>query len=839
MVTAAADRSRGGRVGIQLIRFGSLLLIACGLFALVTGAVTLYLQLDSQLALERAGRAAGEQVRTIIDRIDRIQSRLTDYPVIRAAQADLDAGARHAPRLRTLLREASIDNILTLQLVPMPLDRVLDNDELERDYAMIESIVAAARRGAAEVRVHYPASARESLAFAQRLPEQDGVIFLRLTVSTISSLLKADERLDYVALMAAADGHRLALATLGQAGEYRLGRIPVPESELMLEWGRAVTASPLDLRTAVIVGSSGLLVLMLGLLVRRRTRLASLLQRESTRGPEAGREPAPGPGADTDQTLVVDAAPGAEKPAVSPGAPARPPEDDLPAWLLGEEQTPTPDKAEPHAAGRGSGKDTAPSTAETAAADPAHPKTGQAAQPASNRDGLHIEDGALVGTASGMDHPASARDLGRRIGALARRRGVASLMIGRNREAQTNGLLAGLGEGLASAGLDVLDGGILPWPVLQSAAVRHTDGSALMVGVAGASSGHFSIRIVLDGDLLGRQALERLLQDAEPEAETAAAGVVKQLEAVDAYLSASNRQPRLKQALKVAIDCRGGVCARVVPTVLEALGAECIPMQTDASAADDRTGLNPTDADALSELRLCARSFGADLGLAFDADASRLAAVGPRGEPLLIDQILMLLAAEQLESDGSATVVLDPFFCRALIDFIESKGGRVIRTAPGPTAVQNGIRQSSAPLGATVHGHVFTVGSGHGQYDALAGAIALLRALDRQGTALREHLSQLPGLLASPLHRVVISGADAAGIAHRIGQRSGLERIDSGTPAALCYASTSAGLTIGESVADGSLLLRFEAADPDTLNRLRRRLREAIGQVLPGQSPSF
>lgn len=328
----------------DLLRLGSLVAIAIGLFAIVIAGTAVYLNLSEQLALERADRAASQQADRIADRLSDIQTSLRDASVVDAARSGSGDG------LRAALRERGVINLLQVRLLPADVDELSSGTDIGRDRAAREMVIEAIENDRADIRVLQPGTPVESLVFAQRMPGDSGVLLLRLTVSVVGNLLRGDEQLDFVALAQQGDWGSTVLDARG-GGAATIHSIPIDGSSLVLQWGRSGLSAPVNNRDAFIVGCAGVIVMMIGLLLRRRTRLArhlgyaeeAIAGRTSpgrSPGTQSARPAAPGaiprdhsammtdPGSTRDRT-VLNAADDDEEPQTVVA-----PAPELPDWLL-------------------------------------------------------------------------------------------------------------------------------------------------------------------------------------------------------------------------------------------------------------------------------------------------------------------------------------------------------------------------------------------------------------------------------------------------------------------------------------------------------------------------
>src|SRR5699024_8818996 len=180
----------------------------------------------------------------------------------------------NADALRSALRQRGVNGIVDVRLLPASVDAIALSAHIDLDFAAAELVFEAIRQPRAESRVLQPGTPAESLACAQRLPGEGDVVLLRQTVSVLTRLLHDSDQLDFIALAQQNDGRKIPLAVLGRSTAAPIREIPIAGSHLLLQWNRALFGAPLDNRMAVIIGCAGIIVLMLGLLLRRRTRLA-------------------------------------------------------------------------------------------------------------------------------------------------------------------------------------------------------------------------------------------------------------------------------------------------------------------------------------------------------------------------------------------------------------------------------------------------------------------------------------------------------------------------------------------------------------------------------------
>lgn len=150
--------------------------------------------------------------------------------------------------------------------------------------------------------------------------------------------------------------------------------------------------------------------------------------------------------------------------------------------------------------------------------------------------------------------------------------------------------------------------------------------------------------------------------------------------------------------LQIVVDASHGAGGFFVEQVLHPLGA-----QTQGSFGLEPDGNfpghvpNPEDASALAELQQAVLQQHADLGIIFDPDVDRAAAVDQAGQPIHRNRLVALAAAMVLRDHPGSTIVTDSITSDGLTAFIETTlGGRHHRFRRGYRNVINEARRLNA-----------------------------------------------------------------------------------------------------------------------------------------------
>ncbi len=197
-------------------------------------------------------------------------------------------------------------------------------------------------------------------------------------------------------------------------------------------------------------------------------------------------------------------------------------------------------------------------------------------------------------------------------------------VIGRDPRASGEMLQAAVTAGLSSAGVDVLDVGILPTPAVAYLTAKLDASLGVMISASHNPMPDNGIKIFAAGGHKLDDAVEVAIEDAldgtAPPVLPTGAGIGR-VRTVDdaaqlylAHLASAAREPLA--GLTVVVDCANGAASTLAPVAYAAAGARVIAISADPDGLNINDGCGSTH---LENLQKAVVDHGADLGLAHDA----------------------------------------------------------------------------------------------------------------------------------------------------------------------------------------------------------------------------
>ena len=356
--------------------------------------------------------------------------------------------------------------------------------------------------------------------------------------------------------------------------------------------------------------------------------------------------------------------------------------------------------------------------------------------------------------------PQVAAWIGQAIGTVMAEQGLTDIVVGRDGRLSGPELAGGLIEGLRKAGRNVIDVGMVPTPVVYFAAYHLRAGSGVAVTGSHNPPDYNGFKVVVGGETLSGAAIQDLyarirdgrLQQAD------SAGSLQQQAVDEDYIRRIADDVQLERPLKVVADAGNGVAGEIAPRLLEAIGAEVIPLYCDVDGSFPNHHPDPSEPHNLEDLIATVKRFDADLGLAFDGDGDRLGVVTKEGRMVFPDRLLMLFAADVLQRNPGAMVIYDVKCTGKLSDYILRQGGSPLMWKTGHSLIKAKMRETEAELAGEMSGHFFFKERWYGFDDGLYSAARLLEILAGRFETPSEVLAELPDSVSTPEIKVPVQG---------------------------------------------------------------------------------
>lgn len=332
----------------------------------------------------------------------------------------------------------------------------------------------------------------------------------------------------------------------------------------------------------------------------------------------------------------------------------------------------------------------------------------------------------------------------------------ATAVVGRDPRASGEFLSAAVMAGLASAGVDVLDAGVLPTPAIAYLTGRMNAEMGAMLSASHNAMPDNGLKFFARGghklaDEIEDRISERMGEDWQRPTGAAVGRIRPFPDGADFYMEhLLQAVPGRLDGLRIVVDAAHGAASVVGPEVLRRAGATVDVIGGDPDGLNINDGAGSTHLDLLQEAVLLR---GADMGVAFDGDADRCLAVDARGQQVDGDQIMAILAVSmrdngRLQDDTLVATVMSNL---GLLQAMQREGITVVQTAVGDRYVLEEMRARKLSLGGEQSGHVIMLDHGT-TGDGVLTALALAERIVSSGRPLHDLaavMKRLPQVLTN------------------------------------------------------------------------------------------
>ena len=425
-----------------------------------------------------------------------------------------------------------------------------------------------------------------------------------------------------------------------------------------------------------------------------------------------------------------------------------------------------------------------------------------------------------------------AEGLGKAFGTAAMAAGERTVAVGRDGRLSGPALSQALMRGLAAAGVQVIDVGMVTTPMLYFAA-NTLCASGIQVTGSHNPKDYNGFKMVLGGRAIYGDEIQGLR--AVMEAETwvlQPGGSIREVRVDEDYAARIVSDVKLARPLKIVVDSGNGIAGASAPGIFRALGCEVIELFSEVDGTFPNHHPDPSKPENLKDLIAALASSGAELGLAFDGDGDRLGLITAAGNNIYPDRQLMLFAQDVLSRVPGGTILFDVKCTQRLGPAIVAAGGVPEMFKTGHSLIKARMKEVNSPLGGEMSGHVFFKERWYGFDDGTYAGARMLEILSRYADP-SAVLDALPTSFSTPELNV----ACAEGEPHELVKR--LQQASFDSPAKV---STIDGLRVdwpdGFGLIRASnttpvLVLRFEGHTPEALHRIETEMLALLKAVKP------
>ena len=325
-------------------------------------------------------------------------------------------------------------------------------------------------------------------------------------------------------------------------------------------------------------------------------------------------------------------------------------------------------------------------------------------------------------------------DLGRTLGTTIKNSNNEPIVICRDGRTSSEDLQASMMSGITSCGIDVINIGLLPTPLMNFALKYENLNNGLMITGSHNPKNYNGVKIVLDGlTLYGDyiQSLKNKMINNEYHVSKKMGKITTDTSISSKYIQFIKSKISFNSSIKIIIDCGNGVTSTIIRSLCNELKINAVIINEDIDGNFPNHPPDPSNPENLKQLYDAINKNSADLGIAFDGDGDRIILMKKNGEIVWPDQLMMIFSQTILKNNPNRSIVYDVKCSQHLENIIRENKGKPIISRTGHSYIKKTIKDHDAILGGEMSGHIFFNDSWFGFDDGMYAMVRLMEIFSK------------------------------------------------------------------------------------------------------------
>ena len=328
--------------------------------------------------------------------------------------------------------------------------------------------------------------------------------------------------------------------------------------------------------------------------------------------------------------------------------------------------------------------------------------------------------------------------------------GAKKVVVGRDMRPHSADLFEGLAKGLTAQGADVIDLGLSSTPQSYFAnGTLKAEGSIMITASHNPGEWNGFKLCLADAvpisGVTGIMDIQKIVEE-ESWKSCALQGKVSTYDIKKEYAAFLRSFVKFDRKFKVVVDYANAMGLYEFAGIADLF--EVIPMYDTLDGTFPNHEANPLKTDTLDAICAKVKETGADFGAAFDGDADRCGFIDDEGNIIPMDLFTALIAQDIL-SNGPATILYDLRSSKAVPECIKALGGTPIRSRVGHAFIKAQMRETGAVFAGELSGHYYFKQNFTAESQGLA-VVMLANLIAKSGKKIHE--------LVAPLRKYASSG---------------------------------------------------------------------------------
>ncbi|MGC9000724.1 phosphomannomutase/phosphoglucomutase [Caldisericum sp.] len=340
-----------------------------------------------------------------------------------------------------------------------------------------------------------------------------------------------------------------------------------------------------------------------------------------------------------------------------------------------------------------------------------------------------------------------------------------TVSVGRDIRLHSEKLKDALISGILSEGVQVIDIGVSPTPVLYFSLFNLPVDGGIMITGSHNPPEYNGMKICVGKETIYGEEIQKLykiVKSLPPKIENKN-GQLSHFDILSKYkkflLSEFKVIDNIASSISIAVDSGNGCAGMFVPQLLKELGIKVIDLYSEPDGNFPNHHPDPTLVETLSTLQDTVKNNNLDFGIAYDGDVDRLGVVDEKGNVVYGDKLTYIFAKDILKTHPKGKIIGEVKCSKTLFDGVRELDGIPILSPVGHSLIKKKMKEENALLAGEMSGHIFFNDRYFGYDDAIYATLRLIEIFAKEKSKnnnfkFSDLLKDLPETYVSPEIRV-------------------------------------------------------------------------------------
>ena len=309
-------------------------------------------------------------------------------------------------------------------------------------------------------------------------------------------------------------------------------------------------------------------------------------------------------------------------------------------------------------------------------------------------------------------------------------------------------------EGIKKSGVNVIDIGCGPTPMLYYASFLLNCSAGIMVTGSHNPKNHNGFKITLNNNSFYGEDIQKLYHLILKDNFIEGKGILTRKDIKKEYEKCLLERSGPFPDIKVIWDCGNGATGEIISNIVKKLPGIHKVLFAEIDGNFPNHHPDPSEEKNLTMLKENMKTEKADLGISFDGDGDRIGVLSKDRILVPGDLITAFLSGSILKNKPNQSILLDVKSSNVAVESISDQNGKAVIWKTGHSLIKTKIKEINAPLAGEMSGHIFFNDNWFGFDDAIYSALRCLQEIESSKKDLSSFLNTLPVSFSSPEIRI-------------------------------------------------------------------------------------